>query len=155
MKTAIIYSSYHHGNTKKILDELVKLGDVTLFDASSGEEIPMLIHYDLVGFASGIYYSHFHEDVIAAAESAKMKYKQKTFLISTSGSEDNYDKEMLDLLKIHGSICLGSFTCKGYDTFGPFKLVGGIAKGHPNEDDLNAAVEFYKGLVAQVESENK
>ena len=25
---------------------------------------------------------------------------------------------------------------KGYDTFGPFKLVGGIAKNHPDEKDL-------------------
>ena len=28
------------------------------------------------------------------------------------------------------------FGCKGYDTFGPFKLFGGIAKGHPDEDDI-------------------
>ncbi len=28
------------------------------------------------------------------------------------------------------------FGCKGYDAFGPFKLFGGIAKGHPDEDDI-------------------
>ena len=27
---------------------------------------------------------------------------------------------------------IGKFSCKGYDTYGPFKLVGGIAKSHPN-----------------------
>lgn len=31
---------------------------------------------------------------------------------------------------------IGKFGCRGYDTFGPFKLVGGIAKGHPNEEDI-------------------
>ena len=34
----------------------------------------------------------------------------------------------------------------GYDTFGPFKLVGGIAKGHPDEDDIKNAVEFVTRL---------
>ena len=41
---------------------------------------------------------------------------------------------------------IGTFSCKGYDTFGPFKLVGGIGKGRPNEKDL-AAVDFYRGLI--------
>ena len=39
------------------------------------------------------------------------------------------------------------FSCKGYDTYGPFKLVGGIAKGHPDEKDLTAAVDFYKEIT--------
>ena len=33
-----------------------------------------------------------------------------------------------------------------YDTFGSFKLIGGIAKGHPAEEDIKNAVEFVKGL---------
>ena len=41
---------------------------------------------------------------------------------------------------------IGKFGCKGYDTFGPFKLVGGIAKDHPDEKDLEAAVSFVAGL---------
>ena len=32
------------------------------------------------------------------------------------------------------------------DTFGPFKLVGGIAKGHPDDKDIQNAVEFVKDL---------
>ena len=41
---------------------------------------------------------------------------------------------------------LGEFSCKGYDTFGPFKLVGGTAKGHPDAQDLENARRFYRGL---------
>lgn len=41
---------------------------------------------------------------------------------------------------------IGRFGCKGYDTFGPFRLIGGIAKGHPNEKDMDDAVQFVKGL---------
>ena len=38
------------------------------------------------------------------------------------------------------------FQCPAWDTFGPFKLVGGLQKGHPDEKDLKATVEFYKNL---------
>lgn len=41
---------------------------------------------------------------------------------------------------------IGKFTCVGYNTFGPFKLVGGTGKGHPDADDLANAVNFYKQL---------
>ena len=45
-----------------------------------------------------------------------------------------------------GCPVLGEFGCKGYDTFGPFRLVGGIAKGHPDERDLADARCFYRAL---------
>ena len=35
---------------------------------------------------------------------------------------------------------------RGYDTFGPWKLVGGIAKGHPNARDLDKARAFYREI---------
>jgi hypothetical protein len=38
------------------------------------------------------------------------------------------------------------FACKGWDTWGPFKLVGGINKGRPKEKELDMAREFAKGL---------
>ena len=46
---------------------------------------------------------------------------------------------------------LGTFGCKGCDTFGPFKLVGGIAKGHPNEKDMENARRFYQEIQAACE----
>lgn len=39
-----------------------------------------------------------------------------------------------------------TFCCKGYDTFGPFKLIGGIAKGHPSAKDLDNAKTFITNL---------
>ena len=41
---------------------------------------------------------------------------------------------------------IGAYRCLGFDTFGPFRLVGGIAKGHPDEDEIRGAAEFYAGL---------
>lgn len=40
----------------------------------------------------------------------------------------------------------GEFSCKGYDTFGSFKLVGSIAKGHPDERDLENARSFFRQI---------
>ena len=34
-------------------------------------------------------------------------------------------------------------------TFGPFKLIGVVSKGHPDEKDIAAAIEFYNGLTEQ------
>ena len=41
---------------------------------------------------------------------------------------------------------IGSYHCTGFDTFGPFKLVGGIAKGHPTEEEISGAAAFYRSL---------
>ena len=44
---------------------------------------------------------------------------------------------------------LGEYGCKGFDTYGPFKLVGGIAKGHPDASDIDGAVKFYEDMLKQ------
>ena len=46
------------------------------------------------------------------------------------------DKKMLNLLQ--GKLQLVSR---------PFKLIGGIAKGHPNQAELTGAVEFFEGIM--------
>ena len=37
---------------------------------------------------------------------------------------------------------------RGCDTFGPFRLVGGTAKGHPDARDPEHARRFYRGILA-------
>ncbi len=41
---------------------------------------------------------------------------------------------------------ISEFDCLDFDAFGPFKLVGGIAKGRPTEDEIEAASSFYMKL---------
>ena len=60
MKTAIVYASTHHGNTKKLLDAIAAAYEVDLIDAVKIPEKD-LNRYDRIGFASGIYYSKFHQ----------------------------------------------------------------------------------------------
>ena len=98
----------------------------------------------MIGFASGIYFSKFHQSILEFAEK-NLPDDKKIFLICTYGGSANY-KSIEQILGKKHSTAIGKFGCKGYDTFGPFKLVGGIAKGHPDEKDIKNAVEFVKGL---------
>lgn len=66
--------------------------------------------------------------------------------VVTGGAKGNGAKALAQIAGKKGCPVLGEFGCKGYDTFGPFKLVGGIAKGRPNERDPEKARAFFLGL---------
>ena len=89
-------------------------------------------------------FSKFHQSILGFAEK-NLPDGKKIFLICTYGGSANY-KSLEQILDKKHSKVIGKFGCKGYDTFGPFKLVGGIAKDHPNEEDMKNAVDFVKGL---------
>ncbi len=146
MKTAIVYYSQHHGNTKKILDAIAAADDsVTLIDVTAAPEAD-LSGYDRIGFASGIYYSSFARQVLQFA-SVNLPAQKDVFFLATCGSpQKNYFNAIRKVSKDKQCRELGSHLCLGFDTFGPFKLVGGIRKGHPTEEEIRAAVEFYRGL---------
>jgi len=145
MKVAIAYYSRHHGNTKKVLDAIKNLGDIKLIDVVECNEAD-LSDYDLVGFASGIYFSRFSEKVTEFARK-NLPPNKRVFLIYTYGVKGNYTKEMKKIIAEKSCQLIGTYGCRGFDTFGPFKLVGGIAKGHPDEDDVNDAIEFFRRII--------
>lgn len=146
MKTAIVYYSKHHGNTKKLLDAIAQRYDVTLIDATQAPHTD-LEEYDLVGFASGIYYSKFHKSVLQFAEQKLPKMKKVFFLYTYGAEKKGYTDAIRKMTDLHGADVVGEYGCLGFDTFGPFKLIGGIAKGHPDQSDLAGAVKFYEGLL--------
>ena len=41
------------------------------------------------------------------------------------------------------AIILGEYGCKGYNTYGPWKVIGGMNKKHPTEVEVKSAVEFF------------
>ena len=143
MRKAIVYASVHHGNTEKIAKSIAEGCQVDLIDAVKQPDAN-LSSYDMIGFASGIYFSKFHQSILKFAEK-NLPDDKRVFLICTYGGSANYKSIEQILDKKHASV-VGKFGCKGYDTFGPFKLVGGIAKGHPNDIDIQNAVGFVKDL---------
>lgn len=143
MRKAIVYASVHHGNTEKLVKRIAEECQVDLIDAIKQMNVD-LNDYDIIGFASGIYYSKFHKSILKFIEK-NLADDKKVFLICTYGGSANFKSIEQILNKKHASV-VGKFGCKGYDTFGPFKLVGGIAKGHPDEEDMKNAVDFVKRL---------
>lgn len=145
MKTAIVYYSKHHENTKKLIDAIAKESDVELIDVTKAQDVD-LSAYDRIGFASGIYYSKFQKGLLKLAEEKFPKGKE-TFFIYTYGAEKKgYTNAIRDAVARCGAKVLGEYGCYGFNTFGPFKLVGGIAKGHPDDSDIKGAVKFYNSL---------
>lgn len=150
MKVAIAYYSRHHGNTKKLLDAIKELGDVKLIDVVDCKETDLSV-YDIIGFASGIYFNNFSKTLIDYAKK-NLPNNKRVFLIHTYGLKiKGYTKEMKQIIKEKSCELLGIYGCRGFDTFGPLKLVGGIAKGRPNEQDINGAIEFFKKIIESKE----
>lgn len=145
MKTAIVYYSKHHGNTKKLLDAIALKHDVVLIDVTTKEPVN-LDKYDRIGFASGIYYSKFHKSLLKFAEENLPNGKPVFFLYTYGAEKSGYTDAITAVAREKNSTVLGSFGCFGFNTFGPFKLIGGIAKGHPDSNDIANAVAFYEGL---------
>lgn len=105
-----------------------------------------LSDFDCVGFASGIYFASFAKQLLAFAEK-HLPQNMDVFFINTCGVQSGvYFDAIRKIAKAKNCRELGSYQCLGYDTFGPFKLVGGIAKGHPTEDEIAAAVSFYQNI---------
>lgn len=145
MKTAIIYYSRHHENTKKLLEAIAEKNEVTLIDVTDNPTTD-LSEYDRIGFASGIYYSKFQKTLLAYAEE-HMPEDKETFFVYTYGAEKKgYTQAITEAVKKHNAKILGEFGCYGFNTFGPFKLIGGIAKGHPDASDIENVLAFYGGL---------
>lgn len=146
MKTAIVYYSKHHGNTKKLLDAIVAKYDVTLIDVTQTSN-HNLEEYDLIGFASGIYYSKFQKSVLKFAENNLPEGKDVFFVYTYGAKKDGYATSIENIVIQKSANILGHFGCFGFNTFGPFKLIGGIAKGCPTQDDLDNVVIFYENLI--------
>ena len=145
MKVLIIYHSEHHGNTKKVLEAIAQQEDVTLLKASDSSSLNWS-DFDLIGLASGIYYQKFHKDILDSAEK-NLPIGKKVFFLYTCGVKRNsYTDAIRQVAETKKAQILGSYGCLGFDTFGPFKLVGGIAKGHPDDKDISDVLDFYHKL---------
>ncbi|QQK06949.1 flavodoxin domain-containing protein [Miniphocaeibacter halophilus] len=145
----ILYASIHHKNTEKLLKEIVKNKPVDLIDLLHEKNIE-LSKYQVVGFASGIYYSKLHKSIYKYIEENK-NIPKKSFVIYTAGMASKKTVEnFINYLEERGFEILGAYNCKGYDTYGPFKIIGGVAKGHPNEKDVEKGKEFLDEIVNMI-----
>jgi len=72
---------------------------------------------------------------------------KKVFLVFTCGSmSSGYTSTAKSIAKTKNCTVIGEYGCLGFDTYGPFKLMGGISKGHPDANEIADAVKFYGDL---------
>lgn len=151
MKILAIISSTHMGNTRKIAEAMANAAPVTIAEIDDISKYH-LHDYDIVGFGSGIYFGKHDAKIMEFVEKLCDK-EAYSFVFSTSGSANflKYNKPLVDLLESKHKVVLGSFGCKALDKFGPFQWIGGINKGHPDENDLKQAQAFIKEVIQKAE----
>ena len=145
MKTAILYYSKHHGNTFRLLEAIKEKNDVTLIDVLS-EKGRDLTKYDRIGLASGVYAGNLGKALLEYAEQNLPAGKEVFYIYTSASTQENALTKIKQIVKNKGCREIGTYYSKGYNTFGPFKLIGGTAKGHPTKEELDGAVAFYQGL---------
>jgi flavodoxin len=145
MKTAIVYVSLHHGNTKKLVDAISEKYDITVIDGIKKRDFD-LAEFDRIGFASGIAFGKFYPQMLKIMDEKLPVGKAVFFLYTYGVKTGKYCNAARKIAEKKKAKILGEYGCQGYDTYGPFKILGGISKGHPDEDDLQNAVEFYGSL---------
>ncbi len=147
MKAIIICESVSHGNTLKVANAIAEVIGAKVvkpaeFDAETACD------YDLIGLGSGIYYGKHHKSLIELAEKLP-NCRKSVFIFSTSGKGSiSQHRHLSDIISRKGYRNAGEFTCKGWDTWGPLKYIGGINKGLPNDAMIEQAREFARGLKA-------
>ncbi|MBN1152771.1 MAG: flavodoxin [Dehalococcoidia bacterium] len=109
----------------------------------------------LVGLGSGIFFGSHHKQLIEFGRSLPEGHGVRAFLFSTSGTGlhlprllgRDYHRTLRAILADKGYSIVGEFSCRGYDTYGPWAPFGGIARGHPTEADLISAGQFASNLT--------
>lgn len=73
--------------------------------------------------------------------------KKKVFFLYTCAMErKGFTDSMKEIVLEKEAVILGEYGCKGYNTYGPWKLIGGMNKRHPTEEEITGAVEFFEKI---------
>ncbi len=148
MNMVIFYLSLHHKNTKKMVDYLANKFGIKTIDlmttplSTAAKEIHQ---HQLIGFASGIYYSKHHQNLFRLLDKIPKITNKKAFVFSTAGLpflKFFWHYPLRKKLKEKGFEIVGELSIPGFDTVGFLRYFGGINKGRPNEKDLKKTEEF-------------
>jgi len=145
-KALIIYASTHHGSTKKLAEAIADRYDVHLINAAK-QQTADLSAYDLIGFASGIDFGKFYPCVEQFLERNLPENKRVFFLYTCAKVSSRFTKTAKTAARKKGAAIVGEYGCRGFNTYGPWKLIGGMNKGHPSEEEVQAAVQFFESLL--------
>ncbi|HME79112.1 MAG TPA: flavodoxin family protein [Mycobacterium sp.] len=153
MKALIVCVSKSHGNTRRIADRMAAVLDAEVVEPESVDP-ETLGEYDLVGFGSGIYFMTVDATLRNLIRRLPAVDQVRAFTFFTSGARQiplmDYRKPVRNQLASKGFEVLDSFSCRGFDTVGPFGFIGGINRGRPNDHDLDRAAAFAQRLRKRI-----
>ncbi|RLV04473.1 flavodoxin [Streptomyces griseocarneus] len=155
MRVVIVCASVSHGNTKRVADVMGQALGASVVDPGD-VDMAELATCDLVGFGSGIFSGRFHPRLREFVESLPTGERRRAFVFATSGLPEvpfrPFTRPLVRLLERKGFDVRDTFSCRAFDTWLPFKLVGGINKGRPGATDLAAARVFAEGLRDRIDA---
>ena len=153
MKTIIVCVSVSNGNTRQVADAMAAELDASVVAPEDLDEEAWATA-DLVGIGSGIYGFRFHKQIRDLVDRLPVVEAKPIFVYWTSGTDEPplwpYGRRLCGRLEEKGFETLGTFSCRGWDTWLPLRLVGGLNKGRPDEEDLARAREFASEIRDRV-----
>ena len=152
IRTMILYRSKHHGNTKRVVDAIAAAfpGEVDMLDVATVDKKHSqvdLTSYHLIGIASGIYFGEIDRDLARVMQASVRSGDFVFSLLTYGGASKWYGKDIDGICRATHANFLAGHGCPGFDTWGPYKLMGGMNKGRPNDEDIADMVAWYGKLV--------
>ena len=145
-KTVIVYASKHHGNTFKLIKAISDKYEIAIIDATKETHIDPQ-EYDIIGFASGIDFGKFYLEIENFAREKLPLQKEVFFLYTCAMDREGFTNSIKEIALEKDAVILGTYGCRGYNTYGPWKLIGGMNKSHPTENEIQECVNFYEKLL--------
>ena len=145
-KAVIIYASTHHGSTRKLVEAIANQYGIDQIDATK-QQYADLSQYDLIGFASGIDFGKFYDCVEQFLENKLLEKKQVFFLYTCARVSNRFTETIKTAARKKGAVILGEYGCRGFNTYGPWKMIGGMNKGHPTQEEITEAVRFFESIL--------
>lgn len=153
MRSLIVCVSISHGNTRRVADRMAEVLDAEVAEPEAVDP-EKLNEYELVGFGSGVYFMAVHARLSGFVRQLPHVDAIPAFTFFTSGGAEiplmGYSKPIPRQLVSKGFDVLDSFSCRGWDTAGPLRLIGGLNKGRPDLRDLDRAASFGARMHARV-----
>ncbi|MFG3426891.1 flavodoxin family protein [Streptomyces californicus] len=155
MKAVIVCVSVSHGNTLRVADAMARVLGASVVTPEEADPRE-LAAADLVGFGSGVFHGRLHPRLTAFARAlpaarGPRSPRARAFVFATSGLPElpvmPFSRPLTRLLDSKGFDVHGpAFACRAFDTWAPFRIVGGLNKRRPDADDLSAARSFAERL---------
>lgn len=142
-KAAILYVSVHHKNTEKVVNYIASAIDADVIDLLKNRN-PSIEQYELIILASGIYFGSFHKVLLEYMKATSFEGKNIIILYTCGVPYRDYVKSAEKFLRENNINYIVDFHCRGYDTYGLFGKIGGLARKHPNQRDLDRMLESVK-----------